>query len=930
MVNKSLIGCLFLFLVVQAFAQTGTIKGVVRNSRTDERLPFATVFINYTTLGTSANEKGEFTLKNVPIGQHDLVVTFVGHHYYQSKIVVKDTTVIYITVRLQANELREVKVQSKRDKNWQRQYEKFKTLFLGNTIHAVRCEILNPWVLDFETDNIGFFKASASDFLQVENYSLGYTLFYQIKKFSISSKEFTINGNVRFKPMETSDTATLHQWIKNRQDVYEGSSRHLFKAIVNKRVREEGFELYQDNTRSADIIRMAGFLRNVGKEITPYETTSLPYDQSVPGEYKIRFPQRLEVHYLNKSDEPRIYRNVTHPISWMEVENDFLIINPQGIVLNAYNLLQLGIMGEARMAEFLPYDFQPLETKKFTPPSLLPEKKKPVNALSYLLEKPYLHTDKSYYYPNETIWFRGYIKYAAPVFKDSLSQVLYVDLVDKSKNVVVSKIFPIANGNAIGSLDVPPTADGGDYTLRAYTRWILNFDSTLVFIKPLKVLEYTEVGKAMSTYAYNDSTNALRIDVEKDSFKTRELISIKLGIKDFLENFSPANFSISVTDLVQVIPAENETTILKGYDIPPIPLPDSLPKKVEFPIQQGIDFKGRFVTNKEKPTQGIVTVLQENTSEVFMITTEENGNFSFNNLRLYDSSKLALMAKTIKGKRGKVVIDSAEQYSPATRPVEPLKIEVYKAENPSKYNTSSEFLNARMLDEVVIHGAKETERSSSLGGADATVTGDYLRATNSNNILLSLQTMVPGLRVVNGLVLLGPPVSFGVQRGSDAEPLVLVDGVPINSAESIESMAGRISAMNPNEIERIEVYKYSSGAIYGARGATGVISITTRKGTGDHPSNYEMAKFDKIKMKGFSSSKKFYSPDYSKPGSQARADYRATIYWNPLVRTTGNNQAQISFYAADLPTQYRIVVEGITNDGRIVHGEKLITIEERP
>ena len=155
-------------------------------------------------------------------------------------------------------------------------------------------------------------------------------------------------------------------------------------------------------------------------------------------------------------------------------------------------------MGEARMAEFLPYDFQPLKTKKFLlPPSLILEEKKPVNVLSYLLEKPYLHTDKSYYYPNETVWFRGYMNYAAPVFKDSLSQVLHIDLVDKSKNVLASKIFPITDGNAQGSLTIPPTIDGGDYILRAYTRWMLNFDSTLVFAKPLKILEYTEVGKAI-------------------------------------------------------------------------------------------------------------------------------------------------------------------------------------------------------------------------------------------------------------------------------------------------------------------------------------------------------------------------------------------------------------------------------------------------
>ncbi|HEX6226202.1 MAG TPA: carboxypeptidase-like regulatory domain-containing protein, partial [Chryseolinea sp.] len=141
---KVLAGCFLLFLAADIFAQTGTIKGVAINSRTYERLPFASAFINNTTIGTSANEKGEFVLKNIPIGQHELVVTFVGHHHYQSLILIKDTTAITITVRLKSTEMREVKVNSKRDKNWQRQYEKFKKLFLGNTVHALRCEILNP------------------------------------------------------------------------------------------------------------------------------------------------------------------------------------------------------------------------------------------------------------------------------------------------------------------------------------------------------------------------------------------------------------------------------------------------------------------------------------------------------------------------------------------------------------------------------------------------------------------------------------------------------------------------------------------------------------------------------------------------------------------------------------------------------------------
>ena len=188
----------------------------------------------------------------------------------------------------------------------------------------------------------------------------------------------------------------------------------------------------------------------------------------------------------------------------MEVENDFLIINSQGIVLNPLQYASSGNYEQKReWPSFFLLIFNRLETKKFTPPSLISEKKKPVNVLSYLLEKPYLHTDKSYYYPNETIWFRGYMNYAAPVFKDSLSQVLIRGSRLISRKMSLSrKFFPITNGNAIGSLNIPSTVDGGDYVLRAYTRWILNFDSTLVFVKPLKVLEYTEVGKAIGNYAF--------------------------------------------------------------------------------------------------------------------------------------------------------------------------------------------------------------------------------------------------------------------------------------------------------------------------------------------------------------------------------------------------------------------------------------------
>ena len=401
--NKLSLSAFFLLVAAESLAQTGTIKGIVINNRTRERLPFAVVYINYTTIGTTANNEGEFVLRNVPVGQQDLVATFVGHHPQKHKIIIKESAEISITIGLESKALKEVKIHAKRDKNWDRQYEKFKRLFLGNSVHAARCEILNPWVLDFQWNEKGFFTASASDVLEIENFSLGYKLYYQMVNFKIGSKDYLIAGNVRFQPMAPGDSTTKNDWAKNRAEVFGGSSRHLFRSIINRTLNSNGFELYRDDTGAEDIVRMANFLSNVGKELFVYNIEDLQYAEVRANQYQIRLPDRLEIHFLHKQARPDIYRNVTHAVSWLETSKGTLLVNRDGVLLNPDNAFLSGNMSEGRISELLPYDYNPPEIR-FSKPQQEKETAEPINALQYLLERPYLHTDRSYYYPNETVW----------------------------------------------------------------------------------------------------------------------------------------------------------------------------------------------------------------------------------------------------------------------------------------------------------------------------------------------------------------------------------------------------------------------------------------------------------------------------------------------------------------------------------------------
>ena len=194
---------------------------------------------------------------------------------------------------------------------------------------------------------------------------------------------------------------------------------------------------------------------------------------------------------------------------------------------------------------------------------------------------------------------------------------------------------------------------------------------------------------------------------------------------------------------------------------------------------------------------------------------------------------------------------------------------------------------------------------------------------------------IPGMRIVVGqdltkYIILGAPSGFGGL--SSQEPLVLIDDIVVN--DMMGGPAAQIEALNPVEIENIEVTKYGNGAAYGARGGNGVISIHTRNGSSGGSSIvswYDKNMLQPIRKAGFSATKKFNSPDYSTPENTTSVpDYRSTIYWNPSLTTDGKKLTSISFFAADLPTQYRIVVEGVTASGKAVRGEKILMIRKLP
>lgn len=131
--------------------------------------------------------------------------------------------------------------------------------------------------------------------------------------------------------------------------------------------------------------------------------------------------------------------------------------------------------------------------------------------------------------------------------------------------------------------------------------------------------------------------------------------------------------------------------------------------------------------------------------------------------------------------------------------------------------------DSKSLEEVVVIGYGVVKKSD-LTSSISTVRGDDLKTTTAGNALYSLQGKATGVQITGS----GGPgatprvIIRGVTTINGTDPLYVVDGFPIS---------GNINFLNQDDIESIEVLKdASASAIYGTRGANGVILVTTKRG----------------------------------------------------------------------------------------------------
>jgi len=908
----------FLFFVAaDALCQSGQLSGRILDSQTQEPLPFAHIFINNTTIGTTSDVNGNFLLQNVPAGSNEVIYSFIGYQSYTAKVTISENQKVSVVIRLipVLQELSSVEVKDTRDKAWIKQLRNFEKQFFGEA-GISQCKITNPWVIDFiQSENM--LTANATAPLEIVNSYLGYTIRFYLKRFQSDNQSYMIDGNAYFIKM--SDSLMQQTWVKNRQEVYAGSDRHLFQSILSSRVNEEGFRLYVDKKGEEDAnLRSSQFYSDVGKKVIEFDTKNSVASTGRPYEYIIQLAGRTEVHYLNERGA-RYYKDVTGQVSWIEVNGNSVKVNSNGVVLNPGNVVYSGEMTNNRIGTLLPLDYKP---------EILTEKTYDNNR-THLLEKVYLHTDKPYYYPGETIWFKSYLNGNQPN-RDSTSKVLYVELINSSKQVIQHKQIKIDSGAAASYFYLSDTLKRGNYLLRSYTNWTRNFGEPCYFTKPIPVLGMVEKVETQTRNHSSDST--IKVIADKEIYKIHEKIQLTIQVRGRDQLPVKANLSVSVTDEKQVARLSEEATIHSEFHLPDV----TEPARFTFPVEQTLKLSGILKDSKNKPIATSLTLVIGNFEEVLALETNAQGNFELKGLEYYDSVEFAFQAKDKRGNPyGSVTL--IRQEAPSITSWKQYKtFSIINADSPQRLLSEYEIpKDAILLEEVTVTSkAVETQggkiQEKVFGKADHVVKGNDLLASGVTNLALALRGRIPGLVVAQEADNKGLHYTIKIRGAASftlsTEPLVLMDGVPMVGAPG-ETAGDRLALINPGIVDRIEVTTRIN-SMYGDAGRNGVIAIYTKAGSTTGYSSADKKAMDVFKLMGFSKPGAFRSPDYDDPSVENdKPDYRSTVYWNPGLQadeTTG--ECVFSFFATDLTGRYRVIVEGVTELGEPVRSETFIVI----
>ena len=293
--------------------------------------------------------------------------------------------------------------------------------------------------------------------------------------------------------------------------------------------------------------------------------------------------------------------------------------------------------------------------------------------------------------------------------------------------------------------------------------------------------------------------------------------------------------------------------------------------------------------------------------------TDSLGRFCFTGFDFPEGSTFLIRATGKRGNKSIQPIVEPEVFYPFKHSVvnhnaNSAKSYAYRNENQERFDSLAQAMNSYQLDEVIVKAdsVKKIGKSVYHSFMGRVKTAEELMTPHPRSLTDMLERF-PGVYISGDSVMLS-----GIKN-----ELFFLDDIP--------TIFEDVRNINIDEIDEIEVIKDASAAVFGMKGANGAILIMTKRGEITRP---ELVRnVVRVSPLGYQRLKRFYPVCYDTEEKQSSVseDNRSTLYWNPCVPITDNGEASFDFYTSDSDTPYTILVQGVSEDGRIISLKRKIS-----
>jgi len=346
-----------LLLLPSLMSRAQSVSGRVVDSATKEPMTGASVYCQNTTVGTTTNKQGEFSLQ-LKAGGYELIVSYTGYQTKLIRINSTDGAIPDIGMIKEDKSLEAVVIKSSNEvkDGWEKYGKFFLENFIGSTPNSAKCTLVNPEVLKFYLlKKSNKLRVLATDPLQIENKALGYNMRYQLDSF-VYYYNTDINlyrGYCLYTEMEGNDSLK-QAWSISRNKAYYGSKLHFMRSYYDSTLTEEGYviDLLDENNAT-----------KFNKVTDVYDTTYYAGLDST-NEIEIWYPRKFSVTFTKRKPEPeylkkfKMPKNISVEISYIAL-TDGVAIKENGYFYDQKDWINQGYWSWKNLADQLPYDYAP-------------------------------------------------------------------------------------------------------------------------------------------------------------------------------------------------------------------------------------------------------------------------------------------------------------------------------------------------------------------------------------------------------------------------------------------------------------------------------------------------------------------------------------------------------------------------------------------